>query len=168
MFDEETLALMDQMATVYNSLPNPVNPSNTSGMMRMWESFTSPTKTVQDYLAAKALREATPSGSPFMNEAVGTLEGLQKSMSPKGNIYGAPASIGEKIPRVIQPKIRTDKTDDKKNNDQTSIMEKIKGSKYEQVLQNAINNGGQKSFAAAHYVLNNRDNAYRKLFEEQS
>jgi len=58
--------------------------------------------------------------------------------------------------------------DNEKQNppDQTSIMNKIKGSPYESLLNNALKNGGQKSFAAANYVLKNRDQKYRNLFEE--
>ena len=126
----------------------------------MWESFSSPRKTVSDYIAAKALNEAGPKGSTFSRGAAKELQNIQRSMRPGGSIYGTPSSIGEKIPRVIQPKIKTEETE---SPDQTSIMDKIKGSEYEQVLQNAMNNGGQRSFAAANYVLMNRDNKYRRL-----
>lgn len=56
--------------------------------------------------------------------------------------------------------------DEKKVPDQTSIMDKVKGTPYEQVLQNSLKTGGDKSFAAANYVLKNRDQKYRSLFEE--
>ena len=45
-------------------------------------------------------------------------------------------------------------------------MQKAKGSKYESLLNNALENGGDRSFAAANYVLMNRDNDYRKLMNE--
>lgn len=62
-----------------------------------------------------------------------------------------------------------DKEKQNKNSpDQTSIMEKLKGTPYEQILNNSLQNGGQKSFAAANYVLKNRDQKYRDLFSEES
>jgi hypothetical protein len=56
--------------------------------------------------------------------------------------------------------------EDKTVPDQASIMEKLKGTPYEQVLQNSLKSGGAKSFAAANYVLKNRDEKYRSLFEQ--
>lgn len=58
-------------------------------------------------------------------------------------------------------------TQEVKRPDQTSIMNKIKGSPYEQVLQRAKDNGGDQSFAAANYVLMNRDNKYRDLINNE-
>lgn len=65
----------------------------------------------------------------------------------------------------LPPPSQKSEDEDKRENkpDQSSIMEKVKGSPYEQVLQNAMTNGGSKSFAAANYVLMNRDNKYRRL-----
>lgn len=45
-----------------------------------------------------------------------------------------------------------------------ALLAKTQGSKYQQVLQNAANNGEQ-SFNAAHFVLSQRDPEYRKLTE---
>ena len=36
------------------------------------------------------------------------------------------------------------------------------------ILQNSLTNGGQKSFAAANYVLKNRDEKYRDLFKNEN
>lgn len=47
---------------------------------------------------------------------------------------------------------------------QDAVLNKVRGSEYEQVLQNAANNG-QQSFAAANYVLQNRDEKYRKMLK---
>jgi hypothetical protein len=52
--------------------------------------------------------------------------------------------------------------------DQGYIMEKIKGTPYEKILNNSLQSGGQQSFAAANYVLQNRDQNYRKLLESES
>lgn len=58
-----------------------------------------------------------------------------------------------------------EKSSEKKPN-QSSIMEKLKGSEYEALLQNALKNGGERSFAAANYVLMNRDKRYRDLINQ--
>ena len=62
----------------------------------------------------------------------------------------------------------TDKIKEEPTNpvpDQSSIMEKIKGTPYQSILEQAKMKGDQ-SFAAANYVLKNRDPKYRALFEE--
>jgi hypothetical protein len=51
---------------------------------------------------------------------------------------------------------------EKQNPDTSMIMDKIKGSEFEQVLQNALNKG-KESFAAANYVLGNRNAKYQKI-----
>lgn len=48
-----------------------------------------------------------------------------------------------------------------------NILDKVKGSPYEQVLRNSASKGPQ-SLAAANYVLKSRDPRYRGLFDEQS
>lgn len=48
----------------------------------------------------------------------------------------------------------------------SDVFNKIKGTKYEQVLNNAKQKGDQ-SAAAAHYVLSNQDAEYRKLLEDE-
>lgn len=165
LFDKESNDLISNLETVYNSLPGPINPSGTSTMQRMWQSFSSPLKWASDYAASKALKTATPEGSPFANKLTNFVGEVESSMKPGGKIFEAPRRSLETIPRVIQPLISTDKKDVP---DQSSIMDKVKGSKYEQVLQNALKNGGDSSFAAANYVLKNRDNNYRKLFNEEA
>ena len=163
IFDEETQALLGNLETVYNSLPGPINPSNTSGMQRFIQSFMSPVKTAGDFAMRKALQEATPQGSPFARGLAKEAQNIQRSMRRGGSIYEAPRKVLETIPKIIQPKIHIE---EKKQPDQTSIMNKVRGSKYEALLNNALNNGGDRSFAAANYVLKNRDPNYRALFEE--
>lgn len=75
-------------------------------------------------------------------------EQLYKSLMQK---YGKPTQQQEEI--------------EKTNLDQTSIMDKVKGSKYEQILQNSLSKGPQ-SFAAANYVLKNRDQNYRDILNK--
>ncbi len=53
---------------------------------------------------------------------------------------------------------------EKNPTDKGALMQKVNGSKYAQVLQNAANNGDH-SFSAAHYVLSQQDDDYRKLTE---
>lgn len=163
LFDKETLDNLANLETVYNSFPNPSNPSNTSGMQRMWQSFSSPVKTLQDVVASKALQEAGPKGSTFSRGAARELQKAQRALRPGGSIYEAPSKTGLAVPKVIQHGIDTDK----KEPDQTSILNRVKGTPYEQVLNNAIKNGGPRSFAAANYVLKNRDNNYRSLFNDE-
>ena len=50
---------------------------------------------------------------------------------------------------------------------QSSIMNKVKGTNYAALLETALKNGGEKSFAAANYVLMNRDQKYRDLINQQ-
>ena len=50
--------------------------------------------------------------------------------------------------------------------DQGMIMKKVKGTPYEQILNNSLQKG-QGSFAAANYVLQNRDQKYRELMSER-
>jgi hypothetical protein len=72
---------------------------------------------------------------------------MQKYLSPK--IEETPIEETPKIP------------------DQGYIMEKIKGTPYEKILNNSLQSGGQQSFAAANYVLQNRDQKYRELMSER-
>lgn len=166
IFDAETKALLKNLETVYFAFPSPVNPSGTSTMQRTWQSFTSPTKTVADYIASKALEGAGPKGSPFAQKAVQKVGEIEQKLSPGGSIYEAPRKTLETIPRIIQPGIRTETKEGQNKQDTSAILEKLKGSPYEQVLRRSLENGGQQSFAAANYVLKNRDENYRKLFGE--
>lgn len=50
--------------------------------------------------------------------------------------------------------------------DKDTIINKLQGTKYQQVLQNAANNG-EGSFSAAHYILSQRDPIYRKHLETE-
>jgi hypothetical protein len=45
-------------------------------------------------------------------------------------------------------------------------MNKVKGTNYAALLETALKNGGEESFAAANYVLMNRDQKYRDLINE--
>ena len=66
---------------------------------------------------------------------------------------------------LIQKSLEKQNEQSKPAIDTDAIMQKVKGSKYEGVLNNSIKAGGN-SFAAANYVLKNRDENYRKLFEK--
>lgn len=63
----------------------------------------------------------------------------------------------ERKPDVEKPGAQVDKD---------KILNKLQGSKYAQVLQNAADKG-EKSFSAAHFVLSQRDVNYRKQLEDQ-
>lgn len=56
-----------------------------------------------------------------------------------------------------------DKVKEEKPNDSAMILDKVKGSPYEKALQSALQNGGERSFAAANYVLSQRDEKYRRM-----
>lgn len=66
----------------------------------------------------------------------------------------------------MQPKKKEEEKPKAKPN-QTNIMQKLQGSPYQSVLQNALDQGGEQSFAAANYVLMNRDEKFRKLINEE-
>jgi len=69
--------------------------------------------------------------------------------------------IQKNIDKFVQPEEKPQRPD------QTSILNKLKGSPYEQLLNNAKQNGGDQSFAAANYVLMNRDSKYRDLINSE-
>lgn len=167
IFDPETLSTIKNLETVYQSIPGPINPSNTSGMQRAWQSFSSPGKAVQDYIASKALQGATPEGSPFAKEAIKKVESFQNKMMPGGFIFEVPTKTIKAIPFMNNEPTQKPQEESPTYKPSTStIMDKVKGSQYEQLLNNALKNGGEQSFAAANYVLKNRDQNYRKLFDE--
>lgn len=66
----------------------------------------------------------------------------------------------------MQPKKKEEEKPKAKPN-QTNIMQKLQGSPYQSILQNALDQGGEQSFAAANYVLMNRDEKFRKLINEE-
>jgi len=72
------------------------------------------------------------------------------------------------IQKYAEPKATPGIQETPKIPDQGYIMEKIKGTPYEKILNNSLQSGGQQSFAAANYVLQNRDQNYRKLLESES
>lgn len=67
---------------------------------------------------------------------------------------------------MVQRMLPKQEEQQKPKYDNDAVMQKIKGTKYEQVLNNAKQNGDQ-SAAAAHYVLSNQDAEYRKLLEDE-
>ena len=143
-----------------------------------------------DTTGKSMLRSAIPSAVGFMTGGpVGAATGavlsspltlktaidVGRSIKPAVDIFNKviPGSAKEQLYKGLIQKYFESPSDQikeepkKENPDQAMIMDKIKGSHYESILQNALNNGGQKSFAAANYVLKNRDENYRKLFEEE-
>lgn len=105
------------------------------------------------------------------------LAGVRSTEPTKANLYEA---LKTKLPQVspeaagaaagtgailrMQPK-KEEKP--KSKPDQSSILNKLQGSPYAQILNNALQTGGDTSFAAANYVLMNRDENYRKLINEE-
>lgn len=164
VFEPDELSQLENLTKVYNAMPAPQNPSGTSHMTRMWETFKHPIdKGVADYLANKALKEAGPDGSPFLNTLVDKLGEKQKAFQPGGGVYEAPFKTLEAIPRNIQPAIQYDKKDKKSDSPDTSmILEKVKGTEFEDVLKKALSKS-KESFAAANYVLGSRNRKYQDL-----
>jgi hypothetical protein len=105
--------------------------------------------------------------SPF---ALKTVIDTGRAIAPAVNAITPSAPTREMLYKGLIQKYYSSPEDkvveEKKAPDQTSIMDKVKGTPYEQVLQNSLKSGGDKSFAAANYVLQNRDEKYRRLFEE--
>lgn len=158
IFDKETGAVVDSLTKVYNALPDMANPSNTSGMMRMVQSFVNPKEMLSNYLRARTLKSAGPGGSPYLQNLagnVGSIEsGLQSTAKAAQSISSRAVPVMSQVTTEPRP-------------DREGIMQKVRGSKYEGVLNKAYQTGGDKSFAAANYVLKNRFEDYRKLFEDK-
>lgn len=94
-------------------------------------------------------------------ETMNLLKPAAKAIAP------SPMSNEAVYKMLMQKSLQKKQTEqENKPQDQTYIMDKVKGSPYEQLLNNAIQKGG-KSFAAANYVLKSRDPKYRKLFETE-
>ena len=129
-------------------------------------------------LGAGALIGALGTGFSPVGMAVGSAATSPMALKGAIDLSNAVGKIAPKIPAIpmkeqlyksiIQKKMQNNSEDpNSKPPDQTSIMERAKGSPYEQILNNALQSGGPTSFAAANYVLKNRDKKYRDLFNDE-
>lgn len=111
-------------------------------------------KALNDILAGVQVEDKIP----FWQRAGENIGSISPTTPLKGYMVNAPLKI-ENIRERENEK-------EKKNPDKTSILQKAKGTPYSQVLENSLRNGGDQSFAAAHYVLSQRDPNYKKALGE--
>lgn len=160
LFAPEMRAHIESLNTVRQAIPKQLGPSGTpKGLMTM-DAF-GPKRNVMDYGIKKVLEGAARPATPIAPAS------LPANVLPMNRA----APILQSIPRSIQapnyptsiPRAAEDQSFNEIH-DKDAIVSKLQGTKYQQVLQNAANNGDQ-SFNAAHYVLSQRDPEYRKALE---
>lgn len=87
-----------------------------------------------------------------------------KNLLPDLNNVEKPRRSIPMIKEIDKQMDNREKQDFNDEMSQENVIERVKGSPYEQVLKNASQSGNQ-SFAAANYVLQNRDEKYRKMIK---
>lgn len=180
LFTPQELEKLVNMSTVRQSVPKLFNPSQTSHGMRLGK-FLSPSENLEDFTKLMRLKATNKYGQETLDNAANKLENWSQALSPgqKTEMFGTmyPKIRKEyndltrdeapqpKMPQAPQSAPGHSFTPDGTNLD--AIVNKASGTKYAQVLQNAMANGEQ-SAAAAHYVLASRDPEYRYLMENGS
>lgn len=149
--------LIENLDIVQKNFPRNFNPSGTAGELGYKDILGSNIKDIGNY----AMYQASSS-----NLAKKVSQALQKNPKLQALQVKNPEAFNKFVSKMTQsfnaipdeqPKLKTDKN---------HIIEKTKGSKYSQVLQNAANNG-DKSFNAANYVLQQTQPEYRQLLEDE-
>jgi len=120
------------------------------------------------FFGKKALEKYGPKvaaeGLDKISKALAKSPNMQQVMQNNPQMFNALVNqLGQRL-----PKDQTTREPQSFNDEGTmnAVIEKSKGSKYEQILRNAADKGEQ-SFAAANYVLQQRDPEYRKILEGQ-
>lgn len=93
-------------------------------------------------------------------------DNISKALLKSPNMQQLANSNPAAFQSLVQRMLPKQDEQQKPKYDNNAVMQKIKGTKYEQVLNNAKQKGDQ-SAAAAHYVLSNQDAEYRKLLEDE-
>lgn len=143
IFDKPMQDHIQSFATVRKAIPEQLGPSGTP--KGLWTMEMANLKRGAMDLATKTALDAASGkiAMPVIN-ASGP-RGLSRAL-PMLNVFG--------------------KDEAKPNYNNEAVMQKIKGTKYEQVLNNAKQKG-EHSAAAAHYVLSSQDKTYRELLEKE-
>lgn len=167
IFDKEMQGHIESLNLIKSEVPKPLGPSGTPKGIDMMSMF-SPKKNIMDYATKKVLQDSMPI-DPMVNVLKGAQE-LEKA--PIQGVFQGSKSLLNTAPafdimnRNNEYKMKPDQVQPTQPGEplrnKEEIMQKAQGSKYSQVLQNAAQKGDQ-SLAAAHFVLNSRDKAYREL-----
>lgn len=161
IFTPEIRSHIENLKTVRQAIPDQLGPSGTpKGIMTM--DLFNPKRNLQDFGIKKLLENAgkpSPPVVPQVNSNVLSMNRMRPlSQSVPGMIEN---QFSTQMPRAAEKP----QEEVKKAPDKNQIFEKIKGTKYSQVLQNAAEKG-EDSFNAAHFVLSQRDPDYRKTIED--
>lgn len=163
----------DAVSTLANNFPKNFNPSGTASQ-GMWnkEAITSNVTDIPRYAYYKlltsdkakkignALVEKSDQMKQFANQNPQGFANLVNQLEQKSGVLEAPYNFM----RDVTPKVGDDPQRDSAKIDKNQIMNRINGTKFQQVLQKAAEKGDQ-SFNAAHYVLSQRDPEYRRTVE---
>lgn len=93
-------------------------------------------------------------------------DNISKALLKSPNMQQLLANNPAAFQAMVQRMLPKQEEQQKPKYDNDAVMQKIKGTKYEQVLNNAKQKGDQ-SAAAANYVLQSQDQEYRKLLENE-
>jgi hypothetical protein len=157
LFDPEMISHIKNLSMLQSEIPAKLGPSGTPEAMFTMDMF-NVKRNVGDFgikkvldFTSKGMPRPEPIAEPVAKGITNIFEGATKSSLP---------------PAITRPHLqivpRAAEKQDAAQVDKDLIMQKVAGSKYQQVLENAAQKGGQ-SFAAAHYVLSERDQDFQKL-----
>lgn len=159
MFSPEEISKIDDLRLVMKETPEPIGKSGTPEG-QSWKQMLNPKPYLEDYAASRLIK-----GDASTKWAIKSIGNNIESVGSFMNKIASPKALGSS-PYPMINSINKEEPE-KTNPDQTSIMDKVKGSKYEQILQNSLARGKQ-SFAAANYVLKSRDQNYRDILNQEN
>lgn len=167
LFDKNMQQHISDLQAVRQSIPDKLGPSGTpEGLMSM--DMFNPKRNIYDFLIKKSL-DHSGAGQNILKKASESAGAINKGLAPGGSLNQGQRAPLQLVPRTFEsspaqfPRA-AEKNDSASFNDthnKDALIQKAQGTKYQQVLQNAAQNGEQ-SFSAAHYVLSQRDPEYRK------
>jgi hypothetical protein len=174
LFGQDGAAKIANMQTVQNAMPRNFNPSGTASELGWKDIIQTNVKDAINY----GMYRGAAANMKQPREAV--TEYLMKSPQMQEVAKNSPAvfqSLVLQFEKKLQPSpMELPKAAENQSErpgasakplDKIQILEKTRGSKYEQVLQNASNKGEQ-SFNTAHYILSQRDPEYRKQTQDEN
>lgn len=168
LFGDKT-GVIQNMQTVQNSLPRNFNPSGTASEMSWQDAIYRNLKDIPTYGLYKAASSNLAGDisksllkSPQMLDVYKTNPALFQQMVnqlERGAKQSLPA-VEKVLPRAAE---ENDGASFNQKHDPQALIQKLQGTKYAQVMQNAQANGGEKSMSATHYVLSQQDPEYARL-----
>lgn len=166
----------DAVSTLANNMPKNFNPSGTASQ-NMWnkEAIASNITDIPRYAyyklltsdkaqkIGKSLVDSSEQMRQFAAQSPQGFANFVTQLEQKSGALEAPYNFM----RDVTPKSGESKPPESAKINKDEILNKLQGTKYQQVLQNAAQKGDQ-SFNAAHFVLHSRDASYRKQLEDQN